>query len=236
MLRMRSLSPLSSGVRFRPIADISLLTDYGCMKDQSELATDLLELLSPWSDGEPLNDRARLRLLCHQPHNGTHAYLHRLYPGLSSNDVADIEAIVGQTVPPRMREFYELANGARVFEQVSVSGLVRDFNRDPTRHAPISIDQDNHVFAALHPDWHRKGYFRIGGVSFMRQDELICGPDDCVVVVHAETGEPLREYPTIFACLESFVREMRQFWNEDGVFMGEWQALDQLLLGTSGSA
>ena len=206
------------------------------MSDKSELAKNLLKLLGPWSDGEPLNDDARLRLLCHQPHNGTHAYLHQLYPGLSSNDIADIEAIVGQTVPPRLREFYQLANGARIFEQVSVSGIVRNFNRDPTKHAPISIEQDNRVFAVLHPDWHRKGYFRIGGVSFMRQDELICGPDDRVVLLRAGTGDALRGYATVFDCLESFVHEMKQFWTEDGVFTGDWQAVDQLLLGTRGAA
>lgn len=206
------------------------------MSEKSELATTFLEVLGPWSDGEPLNDASRLRLLCHQPHNGALTYLHRLYPGLSSNDIAKIEAAVGQTVPPRLREFYELANGARIFEQVSVSGLVRDFNRDPTKHVPISIEQDNRVFALMHPDWHRKGYFRIGGVSFMRQDELICGPDDRVIVLRAGTSDALRDYATIFDCLQTFVREMRQFWNEDGLFTGNWRAVDQLLLGTRGAA
>jgi hypothetical protein len=205
------------------------------MTDQH--AETLLQLLDRWSGNQPLRDNARVRLICRQPQNGAYAYLHRLYRGLDEEEIADIEATVGRSVPPRLREFYSVTNGARLFEgQVSVSGLVRDFSRDPGREGPISIEQDNLAFAEVRSQWHRKGFFRIGGISFLRQDELICGPGDRTVVLHARTGEPLRDYPNIFACLESFTREMSRFWTNDGTFGGDWDVIDQLLLGVNGTA
>lgn len=202
-----------------------------------DVAEDLLELLSRWSDDQSLRDRGRVRLICHQPQNGAYAYLHRLYAGLSESEMAEIETIVGQPIPRRLLDFYRATNGARLFEgQVSVSGLVRNFNRDPTREIPICIEQDNLGFAALRPEWHRQSYFRIGGVSFLRQDEIICGPDDRIVILHVETGEPLRYYADVFHCLETFTREMGQFWKADGTFTGDWDVIDQLLLGVGGSA
>jgi hypothetical protein len=200
-------------------------------------ADDLLKLLSRWSGNQPLRNSDRVRLVCHQPQRGSYAYLHRLYAGLSDAEIAEIEAMVGHSIPRRLYEFYTATNGARLFEgQISVSGLVRDFSRDPAREIPISIDQDNLTFAALRSEWHRQGYVRIGSVSFLRQDEIICGPDDRIVVLHAETGEPLRQYPNVFHCLESFTREMAQFWEADGTFTGDWAVIDHLLLGVGGTA
>lgn len=198
---------------------------------------NLVELLSRWSNGEPLGDRTRFRPICHQSQNGPYAYLHRLYAGLNEADISDIETIIGQPIPPRIRAFYEAMNGARFFEgQVSVSGLVRNFSRDPLEESPICIDQDNLAFAVLHPEWHGQGYFRIGSVSFLRNDKLICGSDDRIIILHAETSEPLRDFTDIFVCLESFAQEMMQFWTDDGIFGGDWDVIDRLLLGVSGTA
>ena len=198
---------------------------------------NLLELLSRWSGDQPLDDGGRPRLICHQPQYGAHAYLHRLYAGLSEAEIADIGATVGQRLPPRLADFYRATNGVRLFEgQVGISGLVKNFTRDPSRAVPISIEQDNLAFAAMRSEWHRQGYFRIGGVSFLRQDEIICGPDDRIVVLHVETGEPLRHYADVFDCLESFTREMAQFWTAGGSFSGDWDVLDRLLLGVGGTA
>lgn len=200
-------------------------------------AKNLLELLAHWHSDQPLQDSGRVRRIGYQPQKGARAYLHRLYAGLGQAEIAEIEAIVGQSIPPRLHEFYRATNGARLFEgQVSVSGFVRNFSRDPTREIPICIQQDNRAFAALRPEWDRQGCFRIGSVSFLRQDEIICGPDDRIAVLHAETGEPLRRYADVFACLESFTREMAEFWTDDGIFVGDWQAIDHLLLGVSGTA
>src|SRR5688572_9670348 len=106
-------------------------------------ATPLLQRIARWSGDEPLYDSARLRPICHQPQNGDLAYLHRLYPGLRDVEVAEVEASIGQSMPPRLRTFYGLTNGGRFFEgQVSVSGLVRDISRDPLSAVavPISIE------------------------------------------------------------------------------------------------
>jgi len=197
----------------------------------------MLEMLARWSGGQSLNDNRKVRLICHQPQNGAYAYLHRLYAGLSREEIAEIEAIVGQPIPPRLFNFYRETNGVRLFEgQVSVSGFVRDFSRDPAREIPISIEQDNCVFAAMRPEWYGQGYFRVGSVSVLRQDEIICGRDDQLAVIHGQTGEALRHYEDIFDFLESFTREMAHFWAIDGDFIGDLESIDQLLLGVGGTA
>jgi hypothetical protein len=206
------------------------------MSDEPPTET-LFQLFARWSDSEALSDSARLRLICRQPQNGAHAYLHRLYSGLSKEEIAEIEGIVGQSVPPRLRQFYTTMNGARLFEgQVSISGLVGDFSRDPTKEIPICVEQVNLSFAALRSEWHRQDYFRIGGISFLRQDDVICGPDDRVIVLHEKTGEPLRAYQDVFACLESFTRDMSEFWTDEGIFTGDWGTIDRLLLLAYGKA
>lgn len=200
-------------------------------------AENLFNLLDRWSSDEDLRESGKVRLLCHQPQNGDLAYLHRLYPGLGSAQMEDLEAVIDHQIPRRLRDFYGLTNGLRLFEgQVSVSGLVKDFSRDPYRPIPICIEQGNRLFASVRPQWHQQGFFRIGGVSFIRQDELICGPDDCVIVLNAESGEPLRNYSDIFDFLVSFTKEMAQFWTSDGKFIGDWEVIDQLLLGVAGKA
>lgn len=206
------------------------------MSDEHTPAT-LLQLLSRWPHEEPLTDSTRVRLICHQPQNGVFAYLHRLYPGLPEQGIAGIEAIVGHSIPPRLRRFYMMTNGSRLFEgQVSVSGLVSDFSRDPSRQFPISIEQTNLAFAIMRSEWHRMGFFRVGTIAFLRQNELVCGPNDQIVVLHGSTGQPLRDYSDIFACLDSFIVEMGQFWTDGGIFTGDWKAIDHLLLGVSGTA
>lgn len=202
-----------------------------------QAAEKLLELLSRWSEGQLLHDNGSLRLMCHQPQVGVYAYLHRLYPGLSDREIVEIETAIGQSIPPRLLNFYKVSNGTRLFEgQVSVSGLVENFHRNLTTEIPICIEQDNLAFAAMHPEWHAKGFFRIGGVSFLRQDAIICGPDDQIAVLHAETGQQLRHYTDVFDCLETFTQEMANFWTADGLFIGDWEVIDHLLLGVRGSA
>jgi len=233
---LEGASESDANVCFRPIADISGCID-GVLVSGEHGVDSVLRLLARWSGSDPLRDSARVRLICQQRQHGPYAYLHRLYIGLGEPDLAEIEARIRRAIPPRLREFYKLTNGARFFEgQVSVSGLVRDFSRDPSKHLPISIEQDNRAFAKLRPEWDRQGYFRMGGVSFLRQDELICGPDDRIIVLHERTGQPLRDYADVFACLESFTIEMGAFWTDEGVFTGKWDAIDHLLLGVSGSA
>lgn len=144
--------------------------------------------------------------------------------------------LLNRQIPPKLFDFYHETNGARLFEgQVSVGGLVKEFSRDPAKAVPICIEQHNLIFRAVHPDLHNNGYFRIGSVSFLRQDEMICGPDDQIAILHQETGMPLRHYRDIFDCLESFAREMGQFWTAEGDFIGDWETIDHLLLGTGGT-
>lgn len=198
-------------------------------------AANLLEQLSRWSAASPLHDKKQLRQICPQPRRGTYAYLHCLYAGLGEAEIDKMAVSLGRPIPPKLFDFYIATNGARLFEgQVSVGGLVIDFSRNPAKAVPICIEQHNLIFSAMHPDWHNQGYFRIGGVSFLRQDQMICGPNDQIAILHEQTGRPLRRYVDIFDCLESFAREMAQFWTAEGDFIGDWETIDHLLLGTGG--
>jgi hypothetical protein len=203
----------------------------------SETSQPLFDALSRWSDHGPLSNHTNVRLIRHQPTRASLAYLHETYPGLSAEEISQIAQIVGNPIPSRLRTLFGDMNGMRLFEaKVSISGLVTRFTRDPSVRNPISIAQDNRTFRYIHPHWHAEGFFQIGGVSFVRQDKLICGPNDRVILLHAKTGDPLCEFVDVFECLMSFVREMGPFWTDEGHFTGDWNTLDKLLLAPSASA
>jgi hypothetical protein len=168
----------------------------------------------------------------HQPWRGPLAHLHIFYSGLGQGGIAQIEAIYGRALPPRLRTFYAKWNGVRLFEGIiSIYGLVRRFTRDPEVHNPLDPEIAARCFASFHPAWHRRGYFPIGSVAlFTRQAVIACDPTDHVVLLSERDDAALRRYADIFEALAMISAELEPLWDEKGALLLPEEALDQALL------
>lgn len=86
----------------------------------------------------------------HTPERGTRAYLHRLYPGLSEERLAQTEAVYDRPLPAEYRRFLGWANGADLFGHLGLNGShVTGADRELLDRSgagmgqPVSLDYGN---------------------------------------------------------------------------------------------
>lgn len=171
-------------------------------------------------------------LIGRQPWRGPLAHLHIFYSGLDEAGVDELERLYGRAMPPRLRAFYERWNGLSLFEgSVSIYGLVRHFTRDPEAHNPLDPKVAAHCFPGFHPEWHRLGYFAVGGIAlFTRRAIIACDAADRVVLLRQGDEAALRRYADLFEALAMISTELAAFWDEKGALRAPEEALDRALL------
>ncbi len=88
--------------------------------------------------------------VCHTPAEGTYAYLHTLYPGLTEDRLAETEAAYDRPLPGDYRRFLAWSNGADLFRHLGLNGShVRGGRHDPVDRSgsgpgqPVSLDYGN---------------------------------------------------------------------------------------------
>ena len=69
------------------------------------------------------------RLIGHVPHVAPEAYLHVIFPRLSTEQVAEIGNRTGIPVPVVLASFLERVNGLRLFSKLFIDGLRRSYSR-----------------------------------------------------------------------------------------------------------
>lgn len=170
--------------------------------------TQFLALLSSSLDDEPIHvaGGAQLGRLGDE---GQIAFLHTLYPPLSENLIATVEARLGCDLPASYRAFLsQVSNGARLFNVISLYGLVEQIDRDPAHPLgqPISIDYGN----SLEPvPGLGSGELCIGGmVGWSSHGRLILSPGGRVKLAHPDHGEVAVEWPSLPEFLTSEIARL----------------------------
>jgi hypothetical protein len=78
----------------------------------------------------------------HVPDEGTHAYLHTLYPGLSEDRLAQTEATYDRQLPSEYRHFLAWANGAGFFRHLRLNGShIRGTDRELIDRSGVGVGQ-----------------------------------------------------------------------------------------------
>lgn len=134
--------------------------------------------------------------VCHVPEEGSQAYLHTIYPGLSEMRLAETEAVYDRPLPPEYRRFLAWTNGADLFRHLGLNGShIRGPERELIDRSgvgvgqPISLDYGNQfgwpkdapytawVIGTV-SGWSGQGYL------LLRQDGTVtlCAKDDATDV------------------------------------------------------
>lgn len=106
---------------------------------------ELLRLLQTGLDASPEYVGGGL-LLCHRRSVAPLAYLHRIYPVLTQQEVSELESRLARPIPADHRAFLQtIGNGARFYSAFGLNGLVRRIDRSmgDGLGQPISLDYGN---------------------------------------------------------------------------------------------
>jgi hypothetical protein len=176
----------------------------------------LLALLSQGIDARPVALNGGV-LLCHKPFDAPMAYLHRIYPALSPEQLRALERDLGRTVPESYCDFLcSVGNGARLFE-ISLYGCVGNLRRDPTDPLgqPISLEYGN---AFERPDGLDEETFAIGGmVGWSSSGTLVMEPTGEVLLVHHRDGRDIAaRWPSLDAMLEDEIARCSHLYDRSG--------------------
>ncbi len=112
---------------------------------------DLLKArLERWRAGGWVDHEGGGLQVCHVPEEGTRAYLHTLYPGLSEERLAATEAAYDRALPEEYRRFLGWSNGARLFGHLGLNGShIHGSERELIDRSgvgvgqPVSLDHGN---------------------------------------------------------------------------------------------
>lgn len=118
-----------------------------------EGAEAVMSRLERWRAGGWVEHEGGGLQVCHTPAEGSQAYLHWLYPGLSEDRLAATEVAYDRPLPAEYRRFLGWANGASLFaHHLGLNGShVRGTGRDLLDRSgagigqPVSLDYGNQI-------------------------------------------------------------------------------------------
>jgi len=176
----------------------------------------LLALLSEGLDASPIAVGDGV-LLCHRPFEAPLAYLHRIYPSLSSEQFASLERDLDRRVPKNYCDFLcTVGNGASLFG-MSLYGYVDQLRRDATDPLgqPISLGYGNTVERPSEMDAET---FAIGGmVGWSSRGKLLMEPSGEVLLVHHRDGRDIAaRWPSLDTMIEEEVARRSTLYDRTG--------------------
>jgi hypothetical protein len=150
----------------------------------------LLALLTVGLDAKPTFMSGGV-LICNMPFVHPLAYLHKIYPVLSSEDLMRLQANVGRVAPMGYRDFlYNVGNGARLFN-LNLNGFLAQLRRDASDPLgqPIDLRYGN---VHEHPPGLVSGAFAIGAmVGWSSRGTLVMEPSGEVLLVDPADGSDI---------------------------------------------
>jgi len=156
-------------------------------------------------------------LIGHVPHMGPEAWLHKLFPPLTYQDIEELENAVQHNIPAPYKEFLLLyGNGIRIFsDSFNLYGLRKLLGRgtDETSAQPYPLDIPNTV---ERPKKANKEYLFIGGYSWDGSKIYIDGMTNKVYYCARRDATPLYEWNSFEEMLVSEVLRIQKHFDKDG--------------------
>jgi hypothetical protein len=155
------------------------------------------------------------RLVGHVPHVAPEAWLHSVFAPLRTDDVREVEWLLGRPIPAVFATFLSRSNGIRLFsDSLSIDGLRRSFIRvgDEARQ-PYSIMTTNRD---ERPRYSKHSYLYIGGYSYDGSLLYIDETDMRVYRCRKKSAKPLNSWASFEEMLESEANRLSDLFDRNG--------------------
>lgn len=155
------------------------------------------------------------RLIGHVPHVAPEAWLHAVYPALTTQQVEQIGDYVGLPVPTAISSFLQRCNGLELFSNnLNLYGLRRSYSR--------TGDDVWQPFAIETPNVHERpkdalsSFFFIGGYRDDGSRVYIDATDGQVHRCPRRSAQPLNRWPSFDVMLESEATRLAGLFDRQG--------------------
>ena len=182
---------------------------------QPDLLQPLLTQLAQHHTAQDLTLADGTRLICPTPHVGPQAFLHALYPPLTSHELDELQLHLGMPLPAQLQAFYASCNGFNCFSDAwSIDGWRRqpgrelaaarqpyDLRTPNVEERPADASEDMVFFGGY--DWDgSRVYTRHGD-----EQVHLCGPDSSVA---------LRSWPSLAVYIADEAARLGSLFDADG--------------------
>ena len=180
------------------------------------IAQDLIHTMCADAEGDIRVMENGARLLVHTPHVAPRAYLHSIFPPLSSIEIFDLDVSVGEVLSEDYRTLLSESNGLELFSNaLSIYGLVTENRRsvDAVLKQPFDIVSPN---VDEYPRFAAEGHCIIG--SFKTDGSLILTDilTPSIVRVDRDAYEELNRWECLRNFLTSEYRRMSKLFDTKG--------------------
>ncbi len=160
-------------------------------------------------------------LIGHAPHIAREAWLHKIYPVLSNNDITSLETNLQTTIPTVYKYFLQqYSNGLNLFvAEFSLDGLRKELGRSvAASRQPFDLSIPN---IDERPDNARDSYFFIGGYSWDCSKLYIDKETNKVHYCDRWDATSLYEWNSFEEMLLSEIKRLSSLFDEDGVIINK---------------
>jgi hypothetical protein len=184
------------------------------VKDRTK---DILTKLKKWDTQGVREISNGTMLICHVPHIAPKAWLHRIYAGLTDENIVFLQDKLGKTLPNDYACFLKVANGINIFsDSVSIWGMrTSNARRGDEAIQPYDLLSLNEEKIGEIPDsWLVFGSYSWDG-STMVYD--LSRHKTKVFRCERYSINILQEWPDLLTWLDSEITRLSKLFDENGV-------------------
>lgn len=152
------------------------------------------------------------------PDDRSLGYLHKLFTPLDDAGLESLHQALEQPLPADFTSFLQWSNGACLFDnKIYLFGLIGSLSRDlsPEKQQPISIDDNNRIFAATNGARWAEGWRVIGSVVGWSSSYAIELHRDGRCAITSE--QIARSMPSFTQCLSTVIDRVDACFSCDGI-------------------
>lgn len=155
------------------------------------------------------------RLVCPVPHVAPRAWLHRIFGGLSEDEISSLDVAACRPVPSALKALYARYNGLALFsDALCIHGLRRSVTRGPAAGAqPFDIGHGNCYERPRNLSWADCVFG-----SYAADGSLLVARSDGIGIARVDKldGSVLASWPTLEAALNQEAVRLRAQYDEHG--------------------
>jgi hypothetical protein len=149
------------------------------------------------------------------PHIAPLAWLHTIYPGLTDENISELEEKIGVSIPDSYKDFLRLSNGLNVFNTtLSLFGLRKNYDRSHDQvWQPFDILTPN---LRERPENARSNVFIIGSYDWDGSYLFIDRKTNKVHLCDRDDAASLYEWPNLEVMLRSEIDRLITLFDKNG--------------------